>query len=115
VHLAYLLPLSALPVVLIAVAQGTVIGLWARRLPREVFWGYSVSGVVSLPLGILLTRYAGLIGALIALSSSAAVFLVVVLYRNRKINTAVADFSQVGDRVDELASRENAEANISVA
>jgi O-antigen/teichoic acid export membrane protein len=115
VHLAYLLPLSALPVVLIAAAQGTVIGLWARRLPREVFWGYSASGVVSLPLGILLTRYAGLIGALIALSSSAAVFLVVVLYRNRKINTTVADFSQVGDRVDELASRENAEANISVA
>jgi O-antigen/teichoic acid export membrane protein len=84
-HLVYLLPLSALPVLFIAAAQGTVIGLWARRLSREVFLGYTVSGAVSLPLGLLLTRYAGLTGALIALSSSAAVFLVVVLYRNRNV------------------------------
>jgi O-antigen/teichoic acid export membrane protein len=85
-HLARLLPLSALPVVFIASAQGTVIGLWARRLPREVFWGYTISGTISLPLGMLLTKYANLTGALIGLSSSAAVFLVVVLYRNREVS-----------------------------
>jgi O-antigen/teichoic acid export membrane protein len=84
VHLSYLLPLSAIPVVLIAGAQGTAIEFWARRLPREVFWGYSISGAVSLPLGILLTKYAGLTGALIALSGSAAVFLGVVLYKSRR-------------------------------
>ena len=106
VHLAYLLPLSALPVVLIAAAQGTVIGLWARRLSREVFWGYSISGAVSFPLGVLLTRYAGLTGALIALSGSAAVFLVVVLYRSREI-TAVSDSHQASDSAGELASNGN--------
>ena len=107
IYLAYLLPLSALPVVLIAAAQGTVIGLWAKRLPREVFWGYSISGVVSLPLGILLTRYAGLTGALIALSSSAAVFLLVILYRNREVNRGVADSHQTGEGAAELASSGN--------
>jgi O-antigen/teichoic acid export membrane protein len=82
---ARLLPLSAVPTVFIAAAQGTVIAFWARRLSQEVFWGYSISGITSLLVGLLLTRYYGLTGSLIGLTIASAVFLIVVLYRNHII------------------------------
>lgn len=98
-HIAALLPLSAVPALFIAMAQGTVIALWARRLSREVFWGYTISGATSLLGGLLLTRYYGLIGSLVGLTIASVVFLTVVVYRNYKIQQAeIALFSPANKR-----------------
>src|SRR5579864_8223601 len=80
-----LLPLLAVPSLFIAVAQGAVIALWARRLSREVFWGYTMSGATSLLVGLLLTKYYGLLGSLTGLTIASAVFLTVIVYRNYMI------------------------------
>jgi len=85
IHVADLLPLSAVPSLFIAVAQGAVIALWARRLSREVFWGYTMSGATSLLVGLLLTKYYGLLGSLTGLTIASAVFLTVIVYRNYMI------------------------------
>jgi O-antigen/teichoic acid export membrane protein len=85
IHVAGLLPFSAVPALCIAAAQGTVIALWARRLSREVFWGYTISGATSVLVGLLLTKYYGLIGSLTGLTVASAMFLAVVLYRNYAI------------------------------
>ena len=76
-----LLPILAISGGLIAAAQGPAIGLRAMQQPSGVFYGYAVSGGVSLAVGIPITRLWGLKGAVIGIAISSASFLVAVAWR----------------------------------
>lgn len=81
---AYLLPLVAAPVVVLAVSQGSTIAVQAMEAPAEVFLAYSVSGTLTILAGMALARYWGLEGALIGILTSSLGFCIVITWRCRK-------------------------------
>ena len=81
---AYLLPLVAAPVVVLAVSQGSTIAVQAMAAPAEVFLAYSVSGILTILAGVALARYWGLAGALIGILTSSLGFCIVITWRCRK-------------------------------
>jgi O-antigen/teichoic acid export membrane protein len=81
---AYLLPLVAAPVVVVAVSQGSAIAVQAMQAPAEVFLAYSVSGTLTILAGVALARYWGLEGALIGILTSSISFCIVITWRCRK-------------------------------
>lgn len=83
-EVAALLPLSAVPTVLLGAAEGSIISLRARMLPSTVFWGFTLSGVCSLPFGVLFTLIFGLKGALFGLSLASLIFLAYVVMSDRR-------------------------------
>ena len=88
-EVAALLPLSAVPTVLLCAAEGSVISLRARMLPSTVFWAYTLAGVCSIPFGILFTLVSGLKGALFGLSLASLIFLGYVVLSERRRNRPV--------------------------
>ncbi len=77
----YLLPLVGLPVLLTAASQGAMIAVRAMQAPSEMALGYSISAMVTLVIGVGLTRYWGLVGAVVGIATSSLAFLVVITYR----------------------------------
>ena len=88
-EVAALLPLSAVPTVLLCAAEGSVISLRARMLPSTVFWAYTLAGVCSIPFGILFTLIWGLKGALFGLSLASLIFLAYVVLSERRRDRSV--------------------------
>lgn len=81
VQVAYLLPLAVLPLLMAAASQGPGIALAAMQAPSKVFWGYAVAAAITILVGVPLTHYRGLVGAMSAMViSSSASFAVVVYY-----------------------------------
>jgi len=80
---AYLLPLVAAPVVLLAAAQGSSIAVRAMQFPAEIFFAYTVAGAITIVAGVPLTRCWGLPGAALGILISYFAFFVVISYRCR--------------------------------
>jgi O-antigen/teichoic acid export membrane protein len=80
---AYLLPLVAAPVVVLAASQGSMIAVQAMQFPAEIFFAYTLAGAVTIVAGIPLTRYWGLPGAAVGILISYLTFFVVISYRYR--------------------------------
>ena len=80
---AYLLPLVAAPVLVLAASQGSMIAVQAMQFPAEIFFAYTLAGAVTIVAGIPLTRYWGLPGAAVGILISYLSFFVVILYRCR--------------------------------
>jgi O-antigen/teichoic acid export membrane protein len=81
VQVAYLLPLAVLPLLMAAASQGPGIALSAMQAPSKVFWGYAAGAIITILVGVPLTHFQGLVGAMCAMViSSAASFAVVVYY-----------------------------------
>jgi glycosyltransferase involved in cell wall biosynthesis len=83
-EVAALLPLSAVPTVLLCAAEGFIISLRARMLPSTVFWGFTLAGVCSIPFGVLFTLIWGLTGALSGLSLASLIFLGYIVLSERR-------------------------------
>jgi O-antigen/teichoic acid export membrane protein len=81
---AYLLPLVAAPVVVLAASQGSTIAVQAMQAPAEVFLAYSVSATLTILAGVALARYWGLTGALIGILTSSLGFCIVITWRCRR-------------------------------
>ncbi len=81
---AYLLPLVAAPVVVLAASQGSAIAVQAMQAPAEIFLAYSVSGTLTILAGVALARYWGLAGALIGILTSYLGFCIVITWRCRR-------------------------------
>jgi O-antigen/teichoic acid export membrane protein len=81
---AYLLPLVAAPVIVLAASQGSTIAVQAMQAPAEVFLAYSVSGTLTILAGVALARYWGLTGALIGILTSSLGFCIVIAWRCRR-------------------------------
>ena len=81
---AYLLPLVAAPVVVLAASQGSTIAVQAMQAPSEVLLAYTVSGTFTIIAGIVLARCGGLAGALVGMLASSLTFCVVITWRFRK-------------------------------
>lgn len=81
---AYLLPLVAAPVIVLAASQGSAIAVQAMQAPAEVFLAYSVSGTLTILAGVALARYWGLPGALVGILTSSLGFCIVITWRCRK-------------------------------
>ncbi len=81
---AYLLPLVAAPVIVLAASQGSTIAVQAMQAPAEVFLAYSVSGTLTILAGVALARYWGLTGALIGILTSSLGFCIVITWRCRR-------------------------------
>ena len=71
------------PVVLLAASQGSMIALQAMQTPRDVFLGYTASGLATVLAGVPLTRYWGLPGAAVGILISYLTFLIIIVYRCR--------------------------------
>ncbi len=80
VHVAYLLPLAVLPLLMAAASQGPGIALSAMQAPSKVFWAYAVAAAITILVGVPLTYYRGLVGAMSAMVISWSAFLAVVIY-----------------------------------
>jgi O-antigen/teichoic acid export membrane protein len=80
VSLAYLLPMAALPMLLGAASQGPGIALAAMQKPSKVFWGYAVAAVIAMVVGVPLTHYRGIVGAMSAMVISSCALLVAMFY-----------------------------------
>ena len=78
---AHLLPLAALPIPLLAAAQGFSIALRAMRGPGEILLGHTVSGTLTILMGLALTYSWGLGGALLSQLISSLVFMIVIAHR----------------------------------
>jgi O-antigen/teichoic acid export membrane protein len=76
----WLLPLAVLPLLMGAASQGPGIALSAMQAPSKVFWGYAVSAAITILVGIPLTYYRGLLGAMSAMVISSSALLAVVIY-----------------------------------
>jgi O-antigen/teichoic acid export membrane protein len=80
-RVAYLLPLASLPLLMGAASQGPSIALAAMQAPSKVFCGYAVAATATILVGVPLTHYRGLVGAMSAMVlSSFACFTVVIYY-----------------------------------
>jgi O-antigen/teichoic acid export membrane protein len=78
---AHLLPLLVLPMLFMAASQGPAIAVQAMQAPSEVSLAYTAAGILTILAGVALTRYWGLVGAVLGTSASSLVFLVVITYR----------------------------------
>jgi O-antigen/teichoic acid export membrane protein len=78
---AYLLPLVAVPMLMSAASQGTAIALRVMQAPSDIFWGYTGAGAVTILAGLALTHWWGLPGALLGLSTSSLLFLLIITVR----------------------------------
>jgi O-antigen/teichoic acid export membrane protein len=78
---AYLLPLVAVPMLMSAASQGTAIALRVMQAPSDIFWGYAGAGAVTILAGMALTHWWGLPGALLGLSISSLLFLLIITVR----------------------------------
>jgi len=78
---AYLLPLLGLPMLLMAASQGPAIAVQAMQAPSEVSLAYTAAGILTILVGVALTHYWGLVGAVLGTSASSLVFLVVITLR----------------------------------
>jgi len=67
---AYLLPLLGLPMLLMAASQGPAIAVQAMQAPSEVSLAYTAAGILTILVGVALTRYWGLVGAVLGTSAS---------------------------------------------
>jgi hypothetical protein len=78
-------PLVALESILWSATCGPAIALRGIESPASVFWARSAASFVSIAMGIVVTRFYGIHGALwaMAASSGAALFFVVVLLRRK--------------------------------
>jgi O-antigen/teichoic acid export membrane protein len=81
---AYLLPLAAAPVVVLAASQGSTIAVQAMQAPAEAFLAYSVAGTLTILAGVALARYWGLAGALVGILISYLGFCIVISWRCRR-------------------------------
>jgi O-antigen/teichoic acid export membrane protein len=84
-QVGYLVPLVALESILWSATCGPAIALRGIESPSSVFWARSAASFVSIAVGIVITRFYGIHGALwaMAASSGAALFFVVVLLRRK--------------------------------
>ena len=80
---AYLLPLVAAPVLVLAASQGSTIAVQAMQFPRDIFIAYTLAGVATVVAGIPLTHYWGLPGAAVGILVSYLTFFVIVSHRCR--------------------------------
>jgi len=76
----YLLPLVAFSIPFLAIAEGLSISLRAMRASSDVLIGYAVSGAITVFVGLLLTYFWGLAGALLSMLISALAFMLVMAY-----------------------------------
>ncbi|MGO8814054.1 MAG: glycosyltransferase [Terriglobia bacterium] len=81
---AHLLALATAPLLLIAASVGSEVAVQVMQAPSEVFLAYSVSGALTLLMGIAFTHYWGLAGGLVGLLISAVAFWAVITYRCQK-------------------------------
>ena len=80
---AYLLPLVAAPMVLLAFSQGYSIAIQAMQHPSDIFLGYAAAGLATILSGVPLTRRWGLPGAAGGMFVSYLAFFAVVASRCR--------------------------------
>src|SRR4030095_674122 len=85
VEYAGLFPILAVNLVLITASQGVQVGLRAMNAPREVFFGFLISGAFTCTAGIAMTYMWQLTGAVIGLCCSTFLFLCYVLWRYRSL------------------------------
>jgi glycosyltransferase involved in cell wall biosynthesis/O-antigen/teichoic acid export membrane protein len=81
---AHLLALATAPLLLIAASVGSEVAVQVMQAPSEVFLAYSVSGALTLLMGIAFTHYWGLAGGLVGLLISSVAFWAVITYRCHK-------------------------------
>jgi O-antigen/teichoic acid export membrane protein len=96
VQVAYLLPLAGLPLLMGAASQGPGIALAAMQAPSKVFWGYAVAAVITILVGVPLTHYRGLVGAMSAMVLSSSAFFAVVVYYYKTSLRRVTDVEPRG-------------------
>lgn len=66
----YLLPILAISSAFQAANHGPAIGLRSMQLPRLVFWAYLAGAGISLVIGLVVTFWFGLPGALVSMTAS---------------------------------------------
>jgi O-antigen/teichoic acid export membrane protein len=98
VQVAYLLPLAGLPLLMGAASQAPGIALAAMQAPSKVFWGYAVAAATTILVGVPLTRYRGLVGAMSAMVISSSAFFAVVVYYYKTSLRRVTDVEPRGKR-----------------
>jgi O-antigen/teichoic acid export membrane protein len=101
-HFAYLLPLVAAPVLVLAASQGSTLAMQAMQVPSEIFFAYTLAGVTTLGAGIPLTRCWGLPGAAVGILISYLTFFVTISHRCRvrlREPLAIADEARRGEEL----------------
>jgi O-antigen/teichoic acid export membrane protein len=98
VQVAYLLPLAVLPLLMAAASQGPGIALGVMQAPSKVFWGYAVAAALTILVGVPLTRYRGLLGAISAMVISSSASLALVVYYYKTELKRVTDVDACGER-----------------
>jgi O-antigen/teichoic acid export membrane protein len=97
-QVTHLLPLAALPLLMAAASQGPGIALAAMQSPSKVFWGYAVAAAIAILVGVPLTHYRGLVGAMSAMAVSSSAFFAVVLYYYKSILRRATDVKPLAGR-----------------
>jgi O-antigen/teichoic acid export membrane protein len=98
VQVAHLLPLAGLPLLIGAASQGPGIALAAMQAPSKVFWGNAVAAAIAILVGVPLTHYRGLVGAMAAMVISSSAFFAVVVHYYKTSLRRVTDVEPVGKR-----------------
>lgn len=98
VQVAYLLPLAVLPLLMAAATQGPGIALAAMQAPSKVFWGYAVAAAITIVVGVPLTHYRGIVGAMSAMVISQSASFAVVVYFYKTCLRRVTDVEASAER-----------------
>ena len=97
-QVAYLLPLAGLPLLMLAASQAPAIALSAMQAPSKAFYGHAVAAVITILIGVPLTHYRGLVGAMSAMVISSSAFFAVVVYNYKTHLRRVMDVGPRGKR-----------------
>ena len=81
---AHLLALATAPLLLIAASVGSEVAVQVMQAPSEVFLAYSISGALTLVVGVAFTHFWGLVGGLVGILISSVAFWAVITYRCQK-------------------------------
>jgi O-antigen/teichoic acid export membrane protein len=68
------------------------------QAPSKVFWGYAVAAALTILVGVPLTRYRGLLGAISAMVISSSASLALVVYYYKTELKRVTDVDACGER-----------------